>query len=70
MSTRTKVMDTSRYEAIRDKIRAKYERWGDYLLPIGRLSEYSSLRKLLVDKWKIYDGTFGKKDEICIDNVY
>lgn len=59
-SSRTKLMDSARYEAMRDRIRARYERWGDFALPIGRLSEYSSLRKLLVEKWKIYDGTFGE----------
>lgn len=59
-SSRTKLMDSSIYEAMRDRLRAKYERWSEYALPIGRLSEYSSLRKLLVDKWKIYDGSFGE----------
>lgn len=59
-SNRTEEINQSRYLRIRDKIRAKYENWDKYLLPIGRLSEYSSLRKLLIDKYKIHDTYFGK----------
>lgn len=53
-------IDNSRYLRIRDKIRAKYPNWDSFLLPLGRLSEYSSIRKLLVDKYKIHDTSFGK----------
>lgn len=60
-SDRTKPIDASRYNKIRDKIRAKYSNWDSFLLPIGRLSEYSSLRKMLVDKYKIYDSSFGMR---------
>ncbi|XP_045541635.1 twitchin-like [Papilio machaon] len=35
--------------------------WSSFVLPIGRLSEYSSLRKLLIEKWKIYDGQFDRR---------
>lgn len=59
-SSRTQVINQSRYLRIRDKIRAQYENWDKYLLPIGRLSEYSSLRKLLLEKYKIHDTYFGK----------
>lgn len=59
-SDRTEVIDQSRYLKIRDKIRAKYDDWDSFALPIGRLSEYSSLRKLLIDKYKIHDAYFGK----------
>lgn len=57
--TKTKLIDNSRYYRMRDKIRAKYSDWDSFILPIGRLSEYSSLRKLLVEKYKIYDSSFG-----------
>lgn len=59
-SDRTEVIDQSRYLKIRDRIRAKYDAWDSFVLPIGRLSEYSSLRKLLIDKYKIHDAYFGK----------
>lgn len=59
-SDRTQVIASSRYNKIRDKIRAKYQDWDSFILPLGRLSEYSSLRKLLIDKYKIYDSSFGK----------
>lgn len=59
-SDRTQVIDQSRYLSIRDRIRAKYDNWDSYLLPIGRLSEYSSLRKLLIEKYKIHDTYFGE----------
>lgn len=59
-SDRTKAISSSRYLRFRDRLRAKYENWDKYVLPIGRLAEYSSLRKLLIDKYKIYDSCFGK----------
>lgn len=59
-SDRTQVIERSRYLRIRDRIRAKYDAWDSFALPIGRLSEYSSLRKLLIDKYKIHDTYFGK----------
>lgn len=59
-SDRTQVIASSRYTKIRDQIRAKYEDWGSFILPLGRLSEYSSLRKLLIEKYKIFETSFGK----------
>jgi serine/threonine protein kinase len=50
-----------RYLAMRDKIRKKYEDWAGFGLPIGRLSEYSALRKLLVAKYKIQDTSFDRR---------
>jgi hypothetical protein len=65
-SNRTDVISSSRYINMRDKIRAKYSDWDKFFLPIGRLAEYSSLRKLLVDKYRIYDSSFGKKYSLVI----
>lgn len=59
-SKRTTEIKTSRYINFRDKIRAKYDDWKKYVLPIGRLAEYSSLRKLLIEKYQIQDTTFGE----------
>lgn len=63
-SLRTRQIPTSRYINFRDRIRAKYANWKKYVLPIGRLAEYSSLRKLLVEKYHIQDTTFGKIEKI------
>lgn len=60
-SHRKDVIDQSRYLRMRDKIREQYEQWDKYVLPIGRLSEYSSLRKLLMEKYKIYDAMFDRR---------
>lgn len=57
----TSPIASSRYLSIRDRLRAKYENWDKYVLPIGRLAEYSSLRKLLIDKYRIYDSCFGEQ---------
>jgi len=56
----TKPIDRKGHEKIRDKIRAKYSNWDSFLLPIGRLAECSALRKLYIDKYRIYDSSFGK----------
>lgn len=58
-SDKTKAINSSRYIDIRDRIRAKFEHWGQYPVAIGRLSEYSALRKLLIDKYCIHDAAFG-----------
>ncbi|KAJ8886799.1 hypothetical protein PR048_013011 [Dryococelus australis] len=60
-SNRTQPINVSRYTKIRDKIRAKYSDWESFVLPIGRLAEYSSLRKLLVEKYRIYDSSFDRR---------
>lgn len=59
-SDRTNRISSSRYVSFRDRLRSKYEDWEKYVLPIGRLAEYSALRKLLIEKYKIYDSTFRK----------
>lgn len=60
-STRTQEINRQRFLAWRDKIRKQYEDFARYLAPIGRLSEYSSLRKLLVDKYKIIETTIDRR---------
>lgn len=59
-SDKTQVIEQSKYLRIRDRIRSKYDNWDSFALPIGRLSEYSSLRKLYIDKYRIHDTFFGK----------
>lgn len=60
-SDRTAQISQQRYVALRDKIRSKYDDWSKFVLPIGRLSEYSSLRKLLIEKYKIMDTSFDRR---------
>ncbi|GAB0086378.1 hypothetical protein DMENIID0001_004290 [Sergentomyia squamirostris] len=60
-SDRTEAIDTSRYIRMRDKMRSHYSNFDSFLLPIGRLAEYSSLRKLLIDKYKIQDTSFDRR---------
>jgi len=49
---------------MRDKIRQKYDDWDSFAVPIGRISEYSALRKLMVEKYKIYESSFGTPSPI------
>ncbi|CAH1969101.1 unnamed protein product [Acanthoscelides obtectus] len=60
-SHRTKEIEQSKYLRMRDKIRSKYDAWESFALPLGRISEYSSLRKLLIEKYKIYDSYFDRR---------
>lgn len=60
-SDRTTKISNEKYLALRDKIRRKYDDWSRFVLPIGRLSEYSSLRKLLIEKYKILDTSFDRR---------
>ena len=55
------VISRSHYTSFRDKIRAKYDHWDQYKLPIGRLCEYSALRKLHIEKYKIYDAIIDRR---------
>jgi hypothetical protein len=59
-SDRTTALNSSNYIKIRDKIRQKYSDWDSFAVPLGRISEYSALRKLMVEKYKIYESSFGK----------
>jgi serine/threonine protein kinase len=45
-SHKTLEIARNRFFAIREKIRQKYANWNEFVLPLGRLSEFSSLRKL------------------------
>lgn len=60
-SDKTRQISRDRFLALRDKIRKKYDDWSKFVLPIGRLSEYSSLRKLLIEKYKIQESSFDRR---------
>lgn len=51
----TSTISTRKLIPLRDKIRAQYNSWFDCLLPIGHIANYSSLRKLHEERYKIHD---------------
>ena len=51
----TTTISTRKHLNVRDKIRSEYESWNDCLLPIGHTANYSSLRKLHKERYKIHD---------------
>ena len=53
-------LNTKRHEKYRDSIRMKYPNWESYLVPMGKMSEYSSLRQLDVNKYKIHESVVGR----------
>uniref|UniRef100_A0A8D8QGY6 Twitchin n=1 Tax=Cacopsylla melanoneura TaxID=428564 RepID=A0A8D8QGY6_9HEMI len=58
---RTSSISQKNLQRYRDKIRNKYEGWDECVLPLGRLSQYSSLRKLQIDRFSIQDTTFDRR---------
>lgn len=60
-SSFTQAIKRERYISMRDKLRSRFSDWSKFKLPIGRLAEFSSLRKLFVDKYKIYDTSFDRR---------
>ncbi len=51
----TAQISNRKYIAMRDKMRAQYASWFDCLVPIGHIANYSSLRKLHEERYKIHD---------------
>ncbi|XP_053200690.1 twitchin-like isoform X3 [Panonychus citri] len=52
-----------KYVPIRDRIRAKYgDYWWSVLLPIGHISNYSSLRKLHEERYKIHETYIDRRE--------
>ncbi len=60
-SHKTLEIARQRFFAIRDKIRQKYANWNDFKLPLGRLSEFSSLRKLQMEKYRMQEVLIDRK---------
>jgi len=54
-------LNTKRHEKYRDSIRMKYPNWDSYLVPMGKMSEYSSLRQLDVNKYKIHESVVDRR---------
>jgi serine/threonine protein kinase len=60
-SHKTLEIARQRFFEMRDKIRKKYANWNDFKLPLGRLSEYSSLRKLQMEKYRLEEVVMDRK---------
>lgn len=53
-----------KYINVRDRMRAKYASWFSCLLPIGHIANYSSLRKLQEERYKIYESYFDRREAL------
>lgn len=51
-----------KFEDIRDRIRAKYPTWDKALVPLGHIANYSSLRKLQDEKYKLHDAFVDRRE--------
>ena len=58
----TKEISSLRFVSMRDRIRARYAAWNEFLLPLGRLSEYSCLRKLQIERYRIHELSFDRRE--------
>ena len=56
------VISSLRYVSMRDRIRARYAAWNEFLVPIGRLCEYSCLRKLQIERYRIHELSFDRRE--------
>lgn len=54
----------SRYKAIRDKLRARFADWPHPLPTIGRIANFSSLKKQRAKEHRIYDSQFDRKEAL------
>lgn len=53
---------SSRYTKIRDSIKSKYDAWPEPLPPLGRISNYSSLRKHRPQEYSIRDAFWDRSE--------
>ncbi|CAJ0936412.1 unnamed protein product, partial [Mesorhabditis belari] len=53
---------SSRYRNIRDSVKRKYDAWPEPLPPMGRMANYSSLRKLRPTEHSIRDAYFDRQE--------
>ncbi|XP_061166987.1 twitchin-like isoform X9 [Saccostrea echinata] len=62
LSSRTTRIPSSRYDAIRARIKERYADWPQPMPAIGRLANFSSLRKHRPKEYNIYDAYFDRKE--------
>ncbi|RNA07318.1 Twitchin [Brachionus plicatilis] len=53
---------SSKYDSIRSKIKDKYSSWPEPNPALGRIANFSSLRKLRPKEYKIYNSYFDRRD--------
>ncbi|WKY05591.1 hypothetical protein Q1695_006081 [Nippostrongylus brasiliensis] len=56
------VIPNDRYHSIRDSIRRKYDAWPEPMPPLGRISNFSSLRKHRPSEYHIHDAFFDRSE--------
>ncbi|XGW29138.1 hypothetical protein V3C99_008720 [Haemonchus contortus] len=56
------VIPSSRYHSVRDSIRQKYDAWPEPVPPLGRISNFSSLRKHRPTEYHIHDAFFERSE--------
>ncbi|VDO68159.1 unnamed protein product [Heligmosomoides polygyrus] len=56
------VIPSDRYHSIRDSIRRKYDAWPEPVPPLGRISNFSSLRKHRPSEYHIHDAFFERSE--------
>ncbi|PIO72952.1 immunoglobulin I-set domain protein [Teladorsagia circumcincta] len=56
------VIPNDRYHSIRDSIRQKYDAWPEPVPPLGRISNFSSLRKHRPSEYHIHDAFFERSE--------
>ncbi|KAI1726538.1 protein kinase domain-containing protein [Ditylenchus destructor] len=59
-----KHIPSKQYISVRDAIRSKYDAWPEPNPPLGRVSQYSSLRKLRPSEYGIKDVSFDPEDAL------
>lgn len=61
---RDEVIPSSRYHNIRDQVKRKYDAWPEPLPSLGRIANYSSLRKHRPREYHIHDAYFDRSEAI------
>ncbi|KJH43662.1 immunoglobulin I-set domain protein [Dictyocaulus viviparus] len=56
------VIPSSRYHSVRDAIRQKYDAWPEPFPPLGRISNFSSLRKHRPAEYHMHDSFFERSE--------
>ncbi|ESO91797.1 hypothetical protein LOTGIDRAFT_121777 [Lottia gigantea] len=62
LSDRTSRIPSSRYDKIRQKIKEKYADWPQPMPAIGRIANFSSLRKHRPKEYQIYESSFDRRE--------
>uniref|UniRef100_A0A915DCR3 Twitchin n=1 Tax=Ditylenchus dipsaci TaxID=166011 RepID=A0A915DCR3_9BILA len=60
----TKQIPSNRYFSVRDSIRSRYDAWPEPHPPIGRVAQYSAIKKLRPTEYGIHESSFDKNDAL------